>query len=185
MKFLKKHWKNILFVLFMLILLLPVTRKPIQIAIHKLIAFSPSVVAEENQEQLSTYNWQLQDTQGELHTFKKSKNRVVLINFWATWCPPCIAEMPDLQALYDDYGKQVDFYFITNDEPERIDAFFAKHAYNLPVYYSTSSLPKPLNGYSLPTTYVLDKKGNIVIEKTGTANWNGEKMRNLLDSLLK
>ncbi|MGB5360301.1 MAG: TlpA disulfide reductase family protein, partial [Eudoraea sp.] len=113
------------------------------------------------------------------------KGDVIFINFWATWCPPCVAEMPDLQLLYDAYGEKVTFLFIARDKKEKVSSFMMKKKYNLPVYFESGFTPKTLYSAALPTTFVIDKKGNIVVAETGSAAWNSQSVRSLLDGLLK
>ena len=71
---------------------------------------------------------------GQKINLSELKGKVVLLNYWATWCPPCIAEMPDLEELYQAYKTQVDFYFVTNDDPEKVSIFMKKHEYTFPIY---------------------------------------------------
>ena len=183
MDFLKKNWLNILFIIFIVLLFIPQTRKPIQVGLNKIIAFSPSTVAEDKRENLENYNWNLQNLDGGPVNFKRSTGRVAIVNFWATWCPPCIAEMPSFQKLYNDYGKKVDFYFVSSEEAEKIEAFL-KNKYDLPVYQPLSRPPEKMLSRSLPTTYVLSKNGEIVVAKKGAANWNDSGFRKTLDELI-
>ena len=104
---------------------------------------------------------------------------------WATWCPPCVAEMPSLQDLYNDYKDQVVFVFVTSEGAEKVTPFMEKNNYNLPIYNMMSKEPDLLSTQSIPTTYLINKKGEIVIKKTGAANWNSTKVRNQLDELIK
>ncbi len=113
--YLRKHWSTAAMLLVVVLLLLPQTAIPIKVAVNRVFAFSPSTENVEKAETLSDYNWNLITLDGKGVNLERSKNKVVLINLWATWCPPCIAEMPSLQALYDSYGDKVDFYFVTNN----------------------------------------------------------------------
>ena len=184
MKFLKSHWSNILFLTIILLLIIPQTRKPIQVGLNRLISFSPSEVSEENRNKLFDYNWQLKKIDGAPVNFKEAKGEVVILNLWATWCPPCIAEMPSFQSLYEDYGDRVNFYFVSSEEADKLQKFKEKKSYTFPVFQPTSSAPELLNSNSLPTTYVLSRKGEIVVEKTGAADWNSPSFRKMLDELL-
>lgn len=184
MKFLKKNWSNILFILFIALLIIPQTRKPIQVGLNRLISFSPSEIAEDKRERLSDFSWKLMDMEGQLHSLKESEGKVIIVNLWATWCPPCIAEMPSFQKLYNDYGDQVTFYFVSTEELADLKSFLNKKAYDLPVYRPNSAPPEKLSSNSLPTTYVISKNGEIVVDKKGAANWNDNSFRKLLDELL-
>lgn len=182
--FLKKHWSNILFVAFLALLVIPQTRMPIQVFVQRLISFSPSEKSEEEREILQDYSWNLQQLNGEEINFSQSKGKVILVNFWATWCPPCVAEMPSFQKLSDAYGTKVDFYFVTSEKPEKVEKFMDKNNYTLPIYIQTSEAPKQLASSVLPTSYLISKSGEIIIDEEGAADWNSEKIKALLDKLL-
>lgn len=184
-KIIKKHWSNILFVVLLILLIIPQTRMMIQVPVQRIISFSPSEVKETNREVLPNYHWPMRNLEMEEVDFLASKNNVTIVNMWATWCPPCVAEMPSFQKLYDDYGDKVDFYFITSEEVKPIEKFMDKHQYNLPVYLQTHEAPEKMESRLLPTTFVISKSGEIVIKETGSADWNSKKTRKLLDRLLK
>lgn len=182
--FFQKHWSNLLFAVFIILIVIPQTRQPIQIALNRLIAFSPSEINESDREVLKTYNWRLKTGNDTTINFTQSKGKVVLINYWATWCAPCLAEMPDLQLLYADYKDKVDFYFITSEDPGDVSSFLEQENYTLPVYYFLSTPPEVLKSSSLPTTFLIDKQGQIIMKKTGAANWNSQTVRTTIDKLL-
>ena len=185
MKRRKPSISNIIFVILLVLMFIPQTRKPIQVTFNKVLAqFSPSVNSEEDQVQIAYYNWDLYDEAGNVVRFGKFKDQVVLINFWATWCPPCIAEMGSLQELYDEYNGKVAFLFVTADDREAIAAFKEKKGYTFPVYYSRSKPPSEILSESLPTTYLIDKQGKIVIDKKGAANWSSDAVKETIDGLL-
>lgn len=186
MPFIKKHFWNIIFGLFLIILVfnpfgLGMT---IKTTINKVFSFSPSIIKEEKREQLSTYNWNLVSQSDEKMDFNTMQGEVILVNFWATWCPPCIAEMPSLEALYKDYGTKIKFVLVANDEARKVDKFMLEKGYTMPVYYEESSTPAQLSSSSIPATYLIDKQGNLVIAKTGSADWNSDKTRKIIDELL-
>jgi len=149
-----------------------------------LISFSPSETSEEKREILQDYHWQLQALDSGGINFSQSKGKVVIVNFWATWCPPCVAEMPSFQRLYNEYGNQVHFYFVTSEEPEKVRRFLQKHSYSFPVYLQQYEAPNQLQSPVLPTTYVISRNGEIAISETGVADWNSKKTRDLIVRLL-
>ncbi|NNK83280.1 MAG: TlpA family protein disulfide reductase [Flavobacteriaceae bacterium] len=186
MKISKRQRSNIIFIVILALLLIPQTRKPIQIFINKGLAlFGPSVEREANRIKISDYGWELNDITTNVKTnFKNSEGKAIVINFWATWCPPCIAEMPSLKKLYVDYKDNVDFYFVSNEKPEVIQAFLEKHDYNFRVHNPLTKYPEQFDISSIPRTFLIDKQGTIVIDKTGAANWNSDKVRSTIDELL-
>ncbi len=184
MKFIKKHWGNILFFAFLALLIIPQTRMPIQVFVQRLISFSPSEKKVSDRETLQDYQWNLLEMEGGEINFSQSEGKVTIVNFWATWCPPCVAEMPSFQKLYDSYGDKVDFYFVTSEESEKVNRFLQKNSYSLPVFLQKYEAPKQLRSQALPTTYLISKTGEIIIDEEGAANWNSKKMRALLDNLL-
>ena len=165
-------------------MIIPGTRKPIQIFVNKLLAFSPSVNSEDDRELIADYNWVLERNNKDRLEFPNLKNKVVLVNFWATWCPPCIAEMPSFELLYRDYKDKVEFLFVSSEDHETVRGFLNRKNYSIPAYRPLSEAPEPLNGNTLPTTFLIGKNGAIVIEKVGAADWNSEKLRETLDKLL-
>lgn len=182
----KSQIKNLIFIAVIALMIIPQTRKPIQVFLQKGLALiSPSVVNENKREMVDSYNWRLQDLEGVQLNFNTSKDKVVLINFWATWCPPCIAEMPSLHKLHEDYKDKVDFYFVSNEEVDVLNKFLSENKYSFNVHIPTTQYPKAFDVSGIPRTFLIDKSGNIVIDKTGAANWNSEKVRNQIDELLK
>ncbi|MFD0991201.1 TlpA family protein disulfide reductase [Mariniflexile jejuense] len=186
MNFFKKNFKNILFFVAIAVMLIPQTRQPIQVLLHKAIAWvKPVSINETKLTNIPHYNWKLSDENNVPLNFGDTKGKVVLINFWATWCPPCIAEMPSMQALYNDYQDKVVFLFVTNDWYSEINPFLKKHNYTFKVYRPTLGYPEYFDINTIPRTFLIDKKGNIIIDEDNAANWNSEKIRNTIDVLLK
>ncbi|MFK5982983.1 MAG: redoxin domain-containing protein [Flavobacteriaceae bacterium] len=185
MNFIKKQWSNILFGVFIVLMIVPQTRMPIQVFIQRFISFSPSEIAKEDRATLKDYNWNLAKLNSERINLSQSEGKVILINFWATWCPPCIAEMPELQELYNEYGDKVDFYFITNEKPETVNLFLEKKGFNLPIFLQIEKSPEVLESSSLPTTYLISKSGEIIMRKTGAASWNSDSVHEVLNGLLR
>lgn len=189
MKFIRKNLSNILFLLFALFLFTPYGLPVRALLIKGLSVVTTRVfnmeVDEDEREKLNDFNWNLASMSGENLSFESLKGKVILVNFWATWCPPCVAEMPGMQELYDDYGDRVAFVFIARDDHERVVKFLQKKNLSLPVYYERTAPPKAMTTSSLPTTYVIDSQGMIRVDKVGAADWNSKKVRSLLDEMLQ
>ena len=186
MKLKRSHIYNVIAVVFIALMIIPQTRKSIQIGLNKVLAsFGPSIDKDdEGKITLSDYNWKLQDTEGNVFDFESAKGKVILVNLWATWCPPCIAEMPSMDDLYRDYKDKVVFLFVSGEERETVSSFLKKRELSIPSFTPLSKYPEDLYSKSLPTTYIIGKDGMIHVEKTGAANWNSDGVRELLDELL-
>lgn len=179
-KFFKKQYSNILFLLILGLLLYPPTR----VHFIRLISFSPSIQSEESQVKLDTYNWSLKGLNTQSMNLKEQKGKVVFVSFWATWCPPCVAEMPSIQKLYHDYKEKITFILVTNEDWNTVSQFYKSKNYDFPTFNYLNQVPKQFEHSSIPTTFILDKEGKIVVDKKGPANWNSDKIREVLDTLL-
>ena len=104
MKFRKPKKSDIALIVVITLLIIPQTRQPIQIALHSVLSkFGPSVIDKKDQKKVSYTSWKLRDFDGNVLNYQDTKGRVVFVNLWATWCPPCIAEFQNIQDLYNDY----------------------------------------------------------------------------------
>lgn len=111
---------------------------------------------------------------GESMKLRDLQGRVVLLNFWATWCVPCIEEIPSLQKLSQAYADRglVVVGAAVESEPEDIKKFVAKHQMTYPIALGDDRLQKAFPGVTgLPTTFILDKKGNIRKQLVGAADY--------------
>ncbi|MRI00960.1 redoxin domain-containing protein [Kriegella sp. EG-1] len=185
----KKHLtlSNIIFAVFIVALIIPQTRIALQVALNKVKVFvmSPSELSEEDQLQLQPFQYQLTTLDGTAININVGDDKVTFISYWATWCPPCIAEMPSIVQLHEDYGTRVNFLLLTNEKPEKVKSFLSKKGYSLPIYRPAMNSPKELQLRSIPTNYIIDKTGKIIIKEIGAANWNSNKIRQILDENLQ
>jgi Cytochrome c biogenesis protein len=148
---------------------------------------SPTASAEDTDKNASSsgkasktvlaIDFTLTDQYGNKHTLSDYKGKVVFLNFWATWCPPCNKELPDIEDLYQEYSQNQDevvFIGVTNPKSDAypnnqdekksdIISFLEEKKYTFPtVFDETGEL---LNSYSIsafPTTFIIDKKGNVL-----------------------
>lgn len=123
---------------------------------------------------------------GQIVNIKDQQGKVVFINFWATWCPPCVAEMPSIQKLYSTFKDDKSILFLMVDmdnEPEKSQKFMDKRKFDLPVYTPASSIPPILFTRSLPTTVVLNKNRKIVFKHEGTADYSNPQFINYIKEL--
>jgi len=101
------------------------------------------------------------------------RGKVVLVNFWATWCPPCRAEIPDLVALQAQYRDRLQIIGVSQDEGsiEVVKRFAEQQRMNYPIVMMTPELEKAFAGISaLPTSFLIDREGRIVQRHVGMLN---------------
>ncbi len=181
---------NILFIGFIIFLFTPYgagTRaKLIQgVTYVKTMIFSPSADKVEDREKLTSLDVSLTGISNASDiNLKELKGKIIFINYWATWCPPCRAEMPSIQALYNDYKDKVAFVFLTSDNKVKVDNYFLENKFSLPTYNLQTNTPAQISTRTLPTTFIIDKKGNLAAKETGASNWNSGGVRKMLDKLL-
>ncbi len=143
------------------------------------LAIGPAgLVAQDEEESPASigaegYGWQLADPAGAVVALEAWRGRVVVLNLWATWCRPCITELPSLMALRDSLeGTDVVFAAVSAESPETVRRFVRARRIDLPVYLERSPMPESLGVLALPTTLVIDREGRIVLHRRGAAEWN-------------
>lgn len=184
MKINKKTILNIAVMLFILSFFVTPMGHYGKILLNRLFSFSPPVIEEANREKIADYDWKLKDADWNFFNFKKSKGNVVFINLWASWRLPCEAELASIQSMYDKYQGKMDFYIITNENRPPVEEFMEKHGFTFPVTYLIIGEKTPINPNEVPSSYLIDKSGNIVIYKQKIADWDSSKVYNLLDNLI-
>ena len=170
-------------------MVIPQTRQSIQVFIQKGVAMvvTPSVIETSERLKLSNYDWALENINKKAFDFSEVEGKVVVINFWATWCPPCIAEMPSLDKLHQKYASNdaIVFLFVSNEDTNIISNFIKTKGYSFSTYKSLNAPPEVFNISSIPRTFIISKNGEVVIDKAGAADWNSNRVIETIDDLLK
>ncbi len=115
----------------------------------------------------------LKDLDGKTIESSQFSGKVVLLNFWATWCPPCRAEIPELIALQEKYRDQLQIIGISEDDapPGAVKAFVAEHQMNYPVAMTTPDMERAFPGVdALPTSFLIDREGRVARKHVGMLN---------------
>jgi thiol-disulfide isomerase/thioredoxin len=127
------------------------------------------------------------DATGNTVSTTDLKGKVVFINFWATWCPPCLAEMPSLQSLYTQFKDSDDIVFLFMNEDDDLSKGFEylkKQNYDLPLAERAGELPAEIYSGTLPTTLILDKTGRVVYRREGLAEYNTKEFISQLKEII-
>jgi len=134
-------------------------------------------------------DFSLPDTDGKPHKLSDYRGKVVLLNFWATWCPPCRHEMPSMQVLSQEL-KDKPFQVLACDQQEDGDTVFSFTGLLNPeptfpiLMDSKSSVSKEYGVPGLPTSFLIDKKGNVAYRAVGGRDFEHPAMRALIESLM-
>jgi peroxiredoxin len=129
----------------------------------------------------------LVDLQGKTWTLSELKGRVVFVNFWATWCPPCREEMPSLQRLLGllPADKFVMLAILNKDDPAQARNFAAKLGLTMPILDDQSNTAGKKYGLTgVPETYIVDKQGVLRKKFLGPAPWDSPQFVGLLTSYI-
>ena len=193
----KNYWKgkslfskvtDILFLFFIIALIFPSGRMAIGGTVNRIKAMIIQPSVEKNRISLPEpdLDWSLKDINGTQINMNEFDGKVKFINLWATWCPPCIGEMPEIEELYNKFkdNENVAFFMISDENTAKIKEFIDKRNYSFPVYQSLSTNPIGLRSNSIPATYILSKKNEIVLKEIGAANWGSKKTQEIINGLL-
>lgn len=127
------------------------------------------------------------DLKGKAHTLSDYKGKVVLVNFWASWCPPCIYEMPELQRLKKHFAERP-FEIITIDVGEKkykVRKFAKLINLELPVLLDTDSKTfKQWGVKTLPSSFLIDSKGQVHYQVRGNPGWETEETREIIEQMI-
>ena len=189
-RYLKKKWYSILsdiiFILLLVLLIIPSTRTEVASVFIRLTSFAPSTLDTDQQVVINdqTNTWQISDMDGNVVSFSSLNNKPIFINFWATWCPPCIAELPGIEELHNKYGNEVNFILVSNENRTKVKSFAKNKKFEKLPFYHSNTVPSDFASQSIPTTFIIKADGTIVVDKKGVAKWNSGKVEDILEKLI-
>ena len=185
---LKKRWLSILFyVLILVFIFSPGAKSWVlqQVVSTGLIKAKIKTNPDKNLQEAGAFSFA--DANGKTASTADLKGKVVFINFWASWCPPCRAEMPSLEKLYQQLKDDNRFVFLfINEDEDRNKAiqYLQKNHFTMPLFYASGSVPPEIYTGNLPTTIVLNKEGKIVLKHKGMAGYHTQQFIDQLKELL-
>jgi len=192
----KNIWSYFIWGVLLVVVLIPDTRIFVQRQLMKLGLFRPKLETsaqqepEKEQQTISVTGGpavSFVDDKGNPVHVRDLKGKVVFINFWATWCPPCKAEMPSIQKLYDkfkDSGK-IEFLLVEIDNNIRgANDFLKGENLDLPIVYPYSDIPKDWLSDAIPTTVILDKEGKLIAREQGMRDYSASSVVDFMQNLI-
>ncbi len=130
------------------------------------------------------YNLSIATMDGTNVDFSQFKGKTIFLNFWATWCGPCLDELPSIQRLYDKTKDNPDLVMlaVSWEKPENVISFLKKKTYTFPFYMLTKPAPKCYWGGGIPNTYIISPEGKFLKHHLGSAEWDKEPLLNSFNS---
>lgn len=194
-KWFRKNWSTAIFgFLFVVLLVSPdakawLMRQAISTGLFnsKIEEKSGEKFQGENKDSPSV-NFSVRDEKGKIISISELKGKVVFINFWASWCPPCRAEFPSIEKFYTKYQSNLDVVFLTvnlDDQAAAGKMYLEKEKFTVPFLVPNGNIPTEYFNGSLPTTVVLDKNGKIRLHHSGMADYSKDSFYQQIDQLLK
>ena len=137
---------------------------------------------EKNARELDSI--QLKDLSGKTIDLDVYSGKAIFINFWATWCKPCLEEMPSIERAQEILkDKNIEFLFASDETTEHIEKFKTDHAYSF--NYVTVENMGTLNIAGLPTTFIFNPTGKLVFSEMGYRRWDSKENIDLLLEIIK
>lgn len=159
-----------------------VAQPPVQ---EEVAVTSTAVVSQTADKTLPQFA--MLDAAGNAQNLQNFKGKKVLVNLWATWCPPCRAELPSLEKLYNSIDKEkTAFVFVSLDKDFEIAKKYAQsHKLNVPIYYPAGDLPDLFAVDGIPTTFIFDEQGRLLAQREGSEDYNTPRYRKLFGGASK
>lgn len=129
------------------------------------------------------YAIKFKDLNGKLIDMENFRGKTIFINLWATWCPPCRAEMPHISSLYEKMKEEKDIAFLMvnlDKKVEKVQKYINDTDYTFPVVHASYGLTASLSSKAIPTTLVVNPEGKIVFKHKGMSNFDTEEFREFL-----
>lgn len=130
---------------------------------------------------------QFTDLDSKMFSIQDFKGKTLFINYWATWCNPCLAEMPSMADLYERYSSNdaIVFLYLSREELKTIQEYIPKDEslQKLPIYKVVTD-DEFFATTGIPTTFIINSSGDLIVKDVGSAFWNDQSVFNFIDNLL-
>ena len=166
----------------------PVLKAPVA-TIYSTTLPTPEIDTTKNIDQFpdADFNLQVKTLDGNLVNMKDYKGKVIFLNFWATWCMPCVAELPSIDKLYNQFkNENIVFLLISNEKTEKVISYKTRKKYAVPFYIIDEDgfIPQQYFSQSIPATFIINKEGKVVKASIGAEDWDDEEFVEVLKKML-
>jgi len=149
---------------------------------------TPNIPGELEEFEDVSREYYFADEDARVQSLARYEGDVIFMNVWATWCPPCIAEMPSIYSLYNKFNEEdnVTFLLVSVDEDfEKAKEFMAARDFSIPIYHFRTRAPGTYESSAIPTTYVITPDGKLAFKKEGLAKYDTPEFEQFLRDLAK
>jgi thiol-disulfide isomerase/thioredoxin len=180
--------KNIIYIVLTVVFLAFMLITPLRNFVTEQIAMSPTVAKVNNETMLpaEVLDIDLKGINTSSTNLKNLRGKVLFLNFWGTWCPPCRTEWPTVQKLYDLRKDKLEFALIAmQDQEEDVKKFLKDNNYSVPVYIAESPLDPKILPQAFPTTYLIGKDGRILKKEDSSMDWSKDSILEFIDNVTR
>ncbi|MBF8457300.1 TlpA family protein disulfide reductase [Kaistella sp. G5-32] len=183
MNFLKKNIFNMIVIAFIAVLFIfPEVKLKLKDLFFPVAAIENTITLQDSDMDIQLKGINTPDI--NLKTLRG--NKLIFLNFWGTWCPPCREEWPTIQKLYDVKKDKIDFVLIAmQDEEDKVRKFMKDNKYTVPVYIAQSPISSNVLPKVFPTTFLLYKNGRILLKEDASKDWNSKSVHEFIDNFTK
>lgn len=185
MNFLKK---NLIYIIVIIAISAIAMIKPLRDFVSEQISMSPTVAKINNETLLpdEVLNIDLKGINTTSTNLKNLRGKVLFLNFWGTWCPPCRTEWPTIEKLYQLKKDKMEFALIAmQDQEEDVRKFLKENNYTAPVYIAESPLDPKVLPTAFPTTYLIGKDGRILKKEDSSMDWSKDSVLEFIDNVTR
>jgi thiol-disulfide isomerase/thioredoxin len=153
---------------------------------HLGYSLSPPKFSAVAGSKTADYDFKYSDLDGKEHKLSELKGKVLFLNFWATWCGPCVAELPSIAALIEKTkDSPVVFLCFSSENPDKVKKFLAKKGLKLPVFFYSGKPPAAYCTDGIPATFIVGADGKLAFDDVGAARWDDPTAVDFLKKLAK
>lgn len=180
MELIKKWWKNrwtrnAVYLALLGTLFFTDVGQWVRIKMTSLTLSDPTNELGNIEEVKSVYDFpfQIMDADGDTFMLGERRGKPMFINFWASWCVPCLAEFSSLEE-FQTHFSDVEFMYISAESIEDFEQYVQKTPHELPFYRQMSKVPTQLRHGAIPASYLIDAEGNVIFQHIGAADWDDD-----------
>jgi thiol-disulfide isomerase/thioredoxin len=129
-------------------------------------------------------DWNVQDLDGEeINLLEEFGGKAIFLNVWATWCRPCVNEMPGIEKLYQRFKHRIAFACVSDEKIQTLREFRDRKGYSLPIYHSKAGTqPAEFQAGAIPASFIISRERRIELKHIGSADWSHETVAAFLET---